>query len=217
MIAKSISKNSIILGLFAIVVAATMAQTEIATRKQREASIRKVQSMALEQVIPPSLHNNTLLDDSIAVDDKEYLKLKKKTLIHIARLNSNITAFIIPTYAPDGYSGGIQSLVGIDLEGNIIGVRAITHGETPGLGDRIDIKKTNWILGFNAKSLTNTSAEQWHVKKDKGIFDQFTGATITPRAVVASVHNALLYFDKHKAELISAASTSVTIKTEGAQ
>lgn len=215
MIAKSISKNSFMLALFAIVVAATLAQTEIATRTQREASIRKVQSMALEEVIPPSLHNNILLDDNITVTDTEFLKLKSPSLIHIARVNTKVTAFIIPTYAPDGYSGGIQSLVGVDLEGNILGVRTIAHAETPGLGDKIEIKKSNWMLAFNQKSLINTSTEQWHVKKDNGMFDQFTGATITPRAVVSSVHNALLFYDKHKAKLISEASASANPQTTG--
>jgi electron transport complex protein RnfG len=215
MILQSITKNGLMLGLFAIAVAAGLAGTEMATREQREASERKVQSIALEQVIPASQRSNILLDDTLPVDDKEFLKLKKPARIFVARKDNVITGFIIPTTAPDGYSGAVHALVGIDLTGNIIGTRVISHNETPGLGDKVDIKKSNWVLEFNGTSLTKLTDEQWHVKKDNGVFDQFTGATITPRAVVKSIHNALSFFEKHKAELIKQASPQETTETVG--
>lgn len=215
MIKQAITKNGVMLALFAIAVAGLLASTEMLTRDKREASIRKVQSMALEQVIPAELRNNILLDDKFPVNDSEFLKLKGSGSIYVARKDGNITAFIIPTHAPDGYSGSINSLVGINLDGVILGVRNISHNETPGLGDKIEIKKSNWVLGFNDKSLSNLSAEQWHVKKDKGVFDQFTGATITPRAMVASVHNALLFFEKNKDSLIQQASSQAAPKAAG--
>ena len=214
MIGKSISRNSIMLGIFAIAVAAALASTDMLTREKRAESKRRVQSMALEQVIPAELHDNILLDDKIPVGDTEFLRLKKPDSIHIARKDGKVTGFILPTYAPDGYGGPVSTLVGIDLEGNILGVRVVNHHETPGLGDRVDIKKSNWALSFNGKSLTNLTAAQWHVKKDKGVFDQFTGATITPRAVVASVHNALLFFAKHENELLQQAGNTTTTSTQ---
>jgi Na+-translocating ferredoxin:NAD+ oxidoreductase subunit G len=215
MIRKAITKNGIMLALFAIAVAALLAGTEMLTREKREASIRKVQSMALEQVIPAGQRDNILLDDKVPVNDQELLKLKAPGNIYIARKDGNITAFIIPTHAPDGYSGSIHSLVGIDMAGNIMGVRVVSHNETPGLGDKIDIKKSDWALDFNHKSLSNPSPEDWHVKKDKGVFDQFTGATITPRAVVNSVRNALLFFEKNKVLLIQQATLQAASKTAG--
>jgi electron transport complex protein RnfG len=93
----------------------------------------------------------------------------------------------------EGYSGEIRFLIGVDNDGAIEGVRVVSHSETPGLGDKIEIEKNDWVLGFNQRSLSNTPL--WKVKKDGGDFDQFSGATITPRSVVKGVHNALLALD----------------------
>ncbi len=209
MINKAIGKNSIMLGIFAIIMAASLAATELATREKRAESLRRVQSMALEEIVPPNRHDNVLLDDVIAIDDKELLKLKSEKNIHIARKNGEVIAFIFPTRAPDGYSGAVDSIVGINLDGTVAGVRVIQHRETPGLGDKVELKKSSWALDFNNKSLSNPQPEQWKVKRDKGVFDQFTGATITPRAVVNSVYNALLFFDKHKDTLLQQANEQV--------
>lgn len=214
MIAKAISKNSIMLGLFAVLVAAGLAVTEFSTRELRAESLRKVQSKALEEIIPAGQHDNMLLDDTIPVDDQEYLHLKEPKKIHVARMNGEVVAFIFPTRAPDAYSGTIDSIVGINIDGTIAGVRVIQHQETPGLGDKIELKKSPWILGFNGKSLGNPAPELWKVKKDKGIYDQFTGATITPRAVVQSVYNALLYYRKHQGELLQQAAADIKTHTE---
>ena len=200
---EAITKNSLLLAAFALFVAAGLAATEINTRDARAASLRAVQSKALEEIIPAAQHDNALLDDNIIVNDTELLKLKSAKTIHFARLNGEITAFIIPVRAPDGYGGSINSIVGVKTDGTIAGVRVITHSETPGLGDKIEFKKSPWVLEFDGKSLKNPSTEQWGVKKDHGIFDQFTGATITPRAVVNSIHNTLLYFQANKAELFT--------------
>jgi len=110
---------------------------------------------------------------------------------------------ILQAIAPDGYSGAIHLLVGIHADGRVAGVRVIGHRETPGLGDKIELAKSPWIRSFEGKSLSSPEAEGWAVKKDRGEFDQFAGATITPRAVVGAVHRALQYFDAHKAELLA--------------
>ncbi|CAA0100484.1 Electron transport complex subunit RnfG [BD1-7 clade bacterium] len=209
MIGKAITKNSIMLGIFAVVVAASLAATELYTRDLREAAIRKVKSKALEEVVSPKLRDNVLLDSAITVDDQKYLKLKDPASIYVARKNGDITAFIIPTRAPDGYGGAINTIVGVNLNGDITGVRVITHKETPGLGDKVETKKSDWVYEFNGRSLTNPEADGWAVKKDRGIYDQFTGATITPRAVVGSVHNALLFYKANKSELLKKAQLSV--------
>ncbi len=202
MLTQAISKNSLLLGLFAVVVAGSIALTEIGTREKRQESLRKVKSKALEQVIPQDLRDNILLDDFVETQDKNWLQLKKTQKIYIARKAGKATAFILPTRTPNGYGGAINSIVGVSITGEIIGVRVISHAETPGLGDKIDIKKADWILSFNGKTLNNTPSGQWGVKKDRGEFDQFTGATITPRAVVDSVHKALLYYKQHRIELL---------------
>lgn len=211
MMKEAITKNSLLLAAFALFVAAGLAATEINTRAAREASLRAVKSKALEAIVPAAEHDNILLDDSIPVNDTEFLKLKNEMTIHIARMNGQITAFIFPVRATDGYGGAIDSIVGIRTDGTLAGARVITHAETPGLGDKIELKKSPWILAFNGKSLDNLTEKEWAVKKDKGVFDQFTGATITPRAVVSSIHNTLKYFQANKTELFEKAKNSQVI------
>ncbi len=208
MMQEAITKNSLLLAAFALFVAAGLASTEIGTREAREASLRKVQSAALAEIITNDFHDNILLDDFITVSDSEYLKLKSEKKIHISRLNGQVNAFIFPTRAPDGYGGSINSIVGVYIDGTIAGARVISHAETPGLGDKIELKKSPWILEFSGKSLNNPEADQWAVTKDKGIFDSFTGATITPRAVINSIHNTLIYFDKNKQSLLDQAQAT---------
>jgi electron transport complex protein RnfG len=106
-------------------------------------------------------------------------------------------AAIFNSVAPDGYNGKIHLLVGVYIDGRLAGVRVVKHAETPGLGDAVEIRKSPWIDDFAGKSLTNPIQERWRVKRDGGDFDQFTGATITPRAVVAAVRNTLLYYQQN--------------------
>ena len=128
---------------------------------------------------------------------------RKDTQAYLASLNGEPAAIIMQANAPDGYSGTISMLIGIMADGTLSGVRVIQHKETPGLGDAIELAKSAWITQFNGKSLNNPSERGWAVKKDHGDFDQFAGATITPRAVVAAVHKALTYFDQHHTELFA--------------
>lgn len=207
---RAITKNSLLLGLFALTVAAGLAGTELVTRELRAESQRKVQSMALREVISDERHDNSLLDDRLPVDDKTLLQLRNPGTIHVARMKGEVVAFILPVRAPDGYGGAIDAIVGINLDGSIAGVRVISHQETPGLGDKVELKKSPWVLSFNGRSLANTATDDWRVKKDKGVFDQFTGATITPRAMVKAVHNALQYFALNKTTLLEQASHTAT-------
>ena len=145
----------------------------------------------------PSSHRDPKLLGPLAADDKIYL----------ARKDGRINTVIIPAIAPDGYTTQIKILVGIHADGSIAGVRVTEHRETPGLGDKIETRKSDWIQGFNGLSLGNPAGEGWAVKKDGGQFDSFTGATITPRAVVSAVHRALLYFRDHKEPVFQAPAT----------
>ena len=112
-----------------------------------------------------------------------------------------VVAVIIPAVAPDGYTGDIELIVGVNNDGTVAGVRALAHRETPGLGDKVDIKKSDWIRGFEGRSLDNPKLEGWAVKRDKGEFDQFTGATITPRAVVAATLRVLQFAQANRTSL----------------
>ena len=200
MLGLSISKNSLLLGLFALITAAILAGTQLGTKERIAAAEKAAAQKALLEIVPLERHNNDLLLDTMTIDNTYWkaLGLKQGGEINIARDHGVAVAAIVPAIAPDGYSGEIKLIIGINADGTIAGVRALTHNETPGLGDKVDIKKSPWVLGFNGKSLENPPLAKWAVKKDGGDFDQFTGATITPRAVVNQVKRALVYFAESK-------------------
>jgi electron transport complex protein RnfG len=131
----------------------------------------------------------------------EYLGSKKASIVYRARKAGKPVAVVLTVVAPNGYSGPIVLLVGIDYSGDITGVRVVKHRETPGLGDAIEIERSDWIERFTGKSRRNPGRAGWKVKRDGGEFDQLTGATITPRAVVAAVSGALEYFEHNRDNL----------------
>lgn len=194
MLGQSITRNSLLLALFAVCTTALIAGTYLLTKDDIAQQKRLAEEKALLEIVPRARHDNSMLDDTIEVGPAdEGLGLKEDKHVYIARQNGKVVAAIVPVLAPDGYTGEIELIVGVNTDGTIAGVRALTHRETPGLGDKVDIKKSDWISGFDGRSLRNPTLEGWAVKKDKGVFDQFTGATITPRAVVAATLRALQF------------------------
>jgi len=202
-ISRSMLKNATVLGLFAIVTVGAVTLLQQGTAERIQAAERAAQVRALGEILPTGSYDNHLLDDSVLVQDR-LLGNRSPLPAYIAIKDGRPSAVILQAIAPDGYSGAIHLLVGIHADGRVAGVRVIGHRETPGLGDKIELAKSPWIRSFEGKSLTNPAADGWAVKKDRGEFDQFAGATITPRAVVGAVHRALQYFDAHKAELLAA-------------
>jgi len=152
---------------------------------------------SLKFIMPAELYDNDLVGDTLQVTDSR-LGGAQPVLIYRARKNAQPVAAVIASSAPDGYNGAIKLLVAIMADGRLAGVRVVSHKETPGLGDGIEAQRSNWILAFAGKSLEQPELKQWAVKRDGGVFDQFTGATITPRAVVNAVKNSLLYFQQHR-------------------
>jgi electron transport complex protein RnfG len=155
---------------------------------------------SLSQVISPGLHDNNLLDNKITVQHGS-----QKIVVFRAMKDGKVTAVAYRVYGY-GYAGKIVIMMGIDSSGTILGVRVLSHSETPGLGDRIEAKKDDWIFSFNKLSLNNTPDAMWAVKKDGGRFDQFSGATITPRAVVKAVKSGLDLFHAHSKEMLTTAA-----------
>jgi H+/Na+-translocating ferredoxin:NAD+ oxidoreductase subunit G len=178
-----------------------------ATKERIAANLRARLLQNLASVLDPSLADEDLNPVSIEVTDQTLLGSDEPIEVFIVTDQGRPAAAVFASVAPDGYNAEIDLLVGISaVTDEITGVRAVSHRETPGLGDLIDIGKSNWILQFNGKSLENPKAAGWAVKKDEGEFDSITGATVTPRAVIKAVHNTLLYFDAHKEELFAAAA-----------
>lgn len=195
---QSIRRSAIGLGIFAVITGGTIAVTQALTEDRITEQAARAEAKALFEIIPESAHNNDLLKDTITLPASDRLATDGAMTAWVARQNGQPVGMILPATAPDGYSGAIKLLVGVDLEGTILGVRVIGHKETPGLGDRIETRKSNWIKDFEGHSLGNPAPRKWNVKKNGGVFDQFTGATITPRAVVKAVKRSLAYLKKNK-------------------
>ncbi|PKM10680.1 MAG: electron transport complex subunit RsxG [Gammaproteobacteria bacterium HGW-Gammaproteobacteria-3] len=191
-----------ILGLFSLLGLGLVALTFNQTKEKISQNERDALLKSLRAVVSSSLYNNDIANDKIQVTGLNP-GAARETTIYRARDNGEPVAAVITALAPDGYNGNISLLVGILADGTLSGVRVVSHKETPGLGDSIETDRSNWILSFDGKSLAGLTDKQWAVKRDGGVFDQFTGATITPRAVVKSVKNALLYFQQHKVEIFS--------------
>lgn len=217
MLGKSISKNSAILATFAAITAGLIAATFQTTAGRISEAERHAAQKALFEIVPQSRHNNDLLSDTLVVPPAEaaLLHMPEPALIHVARHDEEPIAFIIPTTATDGYSGDIRLLIGVNADGSVAGVRVLSHRETPGLGDKIELNKNPWVLGFDGKSLGNPVLENWQVKKDGGDFDQFAGATITPRAVVNQVRRVLTYVQDHRDELLNRARNNPAVPATG--
>ena len=195
--------TAVILCLFAIAGTAMVAITYDRTRDRIAANEREVLMRKLNVLIPHDDYDNSLFEDTLQVRDAKLLGTNEAVTVYRARREGKPVALVMAPVAPDGYSGTIKLLVGIGYDGTLTGVRVSAHHETPGLGDAIDEERSDWIFGFNGKSLDNPPLERWRVKRDGGAFDQLTGATITPRAIVKAVRNSLLYYREHRADLFA--------------
>ena len=201
---KHTAITAAIMAVFTIVFTVVLASTFFSTRAPIAESERQAKLELFQQVLPAALHDNDLLKDGVAIAPGGELGNRTPTQAYRARLNGQPSAVILESTAPDGYSGDIKLLIGMRVDGTIMGVRVLAHKETPGLGDYIETAHGNWILNFDGQSLAKTAEANWKVKKDGGSFDYMAGATITPRAVVKAVHKALQYFAAHRDELFAA-------------
>ena len=198
---RQILLSGIFLWLFAVAGTTLVALTEYSTSAAIAENERQVLLRNLYALLPRDRLDNDIAADSVELPAAKLLGTDATTTAYRARLAGEPVAVVFNSIAPNGYSGKIHLLVAVYADGSLAGVRVVKHAETPGLGDGIEVRKSPWILGFDGKSLDNPDTEGWRVKRDGGDFDQFTGATITPRAVVGAVHNTLLYY-RHNADKI---------------
>ena len=176
-------------GLFSFIIVGLVSLVFHGTKDKIAANERQALLDSLQSVLNQDSYDNDLTNDVI--------QLQTYT-IYRARKSGTPVAAILTSTTPHGYNGDISLLIGIDIIGKITGVRVLKHRETPGLGDKIEIKKSNWIKSFKHKSINDMHAKQWAVKRDGGGFDQFTGATITPRAIVNEVRKTGLFFQQNQ-------------------
>jgi len=194
---RQILLSGVFLWIFAVAGTSLVAVTEKTTRESIAENERRVLLRNLHALLPENRIDNDIANDTHLIPASPLLGTEQASTVYRGRFQGEAVAVIFNSIAPNGYSGTIHLLIGVYLDGSIAGVRVIRHAETPGLGDGIEIRKSNWINGFDDNSLSNPQLNQWRVKRDGGVFDQFTGATITPRAVVAAVKNTLLYYQQN--------------------
>ncbi|MEZ8499730.1 electron transport complex subunit RsxG [Vibrio splendidus] len=199
---NAIKKNGLVLAIFACASTGLVAVTHYLTKDQIKQQEQAQLLSVLNQVIPHDLHNNELFSACTLVQAEE-LGTEQAMPAYIATLNGEPSAIAIEAIAPDGYNGAIKVIVGMKIDGTILGTRVLSHRETPGLGDKIDLRVSDWILSFAGKQVTDSNLGRWKVRKDGGDFDQFTGATITPRAVVKSVKQAVQYVNQNNQALLA--------------
>jgi len=189
-------KHAFILGAFCLGFGVMLAITDQVTAKDIAARALEDKVNSLSQVIPASIHDNNPVNDSIAMQNAH----GKELTVYRAIKEGKVTGVAYEIHG-SGYAGEMKLMLGVDAEGKVLGVRVLAHKETPGLGDKIEVKKGDWILRFTGLSLANPLPEKWKVKKDGGQFDQFAGATITPRGVVKAVREGLDFFAANQAKM----------------
>ncbi len=187
-----------LLGGATLVTTSLLSLGDLATRDDIALRAEEDLRASIGQVVPAAIHDNNLVEDQRTerFDDGGTITVYRAT-------RDGIPTALAYTVAGPGYSGTIRAIMGVDPQGRILGVRVLAHTETPGLGDKIEVLKDDWILGFDGRSLGDPPAAEWGVKKDGGHFDQFTGATITPRAVVKAVRSGLEFFDRRGQALLA--------------
>ena len=204
-------RSGVLLGLIAVLGTALLATVNALTHERILEQDRLRVLQQFNALVPTTSYNNDLLTDRIDIRDEAFFRHPAPVAVYRARMDDKPVAVLMTITAPDGYNGDIRLLTAIDTTGKVLGVRVVSHRETPGLGDPIEIERSDWILGFTDKSLRTPREKGWAVKRDGGEFDQFTGATISPRAVVKAVHSTLLYFEANQKSLFESAAITVNL------
>ena len=193
---KRVGYHGALLGGFATIAATMLLMGNISTQAVIEQRLAEDLQASLSQVIPASLHENNLLDN------RRCIRYHDREVTVYQGIKNDKTTAVAYSVSSQGYAGEIVLMMGVNAKGEILGVRIISHTETPGLGDKIEVAKDDWILSFNGLSFKKLAKDKWKVTKDGGNFDQFSGATITPRAVVKAIKQGLELFKQHREKLL---------------
>jgi electron transport complex protein RnfG len=202
--------NSLVLGGVAMVAATLLGTAHVMTEEEIRLRAADDLRTSLRQVLPAHLYDNDPLADARLLTGPDGSPLR----VYRALQHGQVTAVAFESHGK-GYAGDIRLMLGLDTEGRLLGVRVTEHHETPGLGDRIEAAKSDWITRFTCHSLGDPPEERWRVKKDGGDFDQFSGATITPRAVLEGIRHALLLFAARRPELLAPEAIKTSAPSKG--
>jgi Na+-translocating ferredoxin:NAD+ oxidoreductase subunit G len=200
-------RKTVLLAVLTILGTVLLALTNNVTRAVIIKREDEEKMQLVNQLLPPGSYDNRLLRDTIRVSENEALGTGEVTIAYRARLRGAPSAALFEAVSPNGYGGKIRIIAAVNAKGELHGVRVLSHNETVGWGDYIEIAKSKWIRMFEATSLSKYTEKQWQVRKDGGRFDYVTRATISARAMVEASHSALKYYAAHKEQLFSNART----------
>jgi Na+-translocating ferredoxin:NAD+ oxidoreductase subunit G len=200
---RNILISGFLLALFGVAGAGLVALVFQGTAERIAANEEAATLASLHAILQDESYDNDIIQDAVTLSDE--LLGGSHLRAYRAWLGDEPVAVVFTAIAPGGYGGPIRLLVGVEADGEVAGVRVVAHRETPGLGDDIEAQRSDWILGFDGRSLANLAYESWAVRRDGGVFDQFTGATISPRAVVTAVRDTLIYYESHRDEVFARA------------
>ena len=204
---QTIIKTGATLAVIAAICTTLVAATYQLTRERIVANEKALLEQALQPALAGIFYEGGVSESRLVMLPPHDLPGNDRALIYRVYAQGKPVAALFAVTARDGFSGLIRILVGVEFDGTITGVRILQHRETPGLGDKIESARSDWIFQFDGRSMGNPEVTGWAIRNDGGEFDQLTGASVTPRAVIGAIRDTLLYFDAHRDEMFAAEST----------
>ncbi len=200
-------KSSLTLAAIAAICTAAVAGTYQLTRERIAANEQAFLEQSLEPALSGTFFEGSVTESMLVIPAPHDLPGDDDVIVYRVFAESEPVAALFVVTARDGYAGPIRILLGIDYDGVVTGIRILEHRETPGLGDKIVSSRSDWVFQFDGHSLGAPPASGWAIRRDGGEFDQLSGASVTPRAVIGAMRETLLYFDAHREEIFSAPAT----------
>lgn len=201
---SGILKNGMTLAAIAAICTAMVALTYRLTADRIVANEQALLERSLEPVLSGLLFDSGVTESKIIIPPPHALPGSEAAIIYRVFAEGEPVAALFIVSARDGYAGAIKVLVGVDMRGIVTGVDILEHRETPGLGDRVESSKSDWVRQFAGRSLSDPEQSAWSIKRDGGDFDQLTGASVTPRAIVKAIYETLVYFSANQKNLFDA-------------
>lgn len=196
-------KGGVTLAVMAAICTLLVAATYQLTADRIAANERAWLERSLEPALSGVFFEGSVTESKLLVPAPHDLPGNDTAIIYRVFAEGAPVAALFAVTARDGYAGPIRILVGVGIDGTVTGVRIVEHRETPGLGDRIDQSRSDWVYQFDGRSLVNPAEVNWLLDVDGGEFDQLTGASVTPRAVIKAIRDTLIYFDAHRDEIFT--------------
>jgi len=204
---NEVIKSGMTLALIGAICAAMVATTHVLTRDRIAANEQAWLEKSLEPALGDVVFDGGVSDATLVMHPPHELPGADDALIYRVYAGAQPVAALFAVTARDGFAGSIRILLGVEYDGTVTGLRILQHRETPGLGDRIESSRSDWVFQFDARSLGDPDVDGWTIKRDGGQFDQISGASVTPRAVITAVRETLVYFEAHRDDIFSAPAT----------